>query len=112
MIVIFNGFYLVNYFSGFTDGLLDRPGPSVALLRNAGLFDQNRIEGNSTTTTFTSLNGSLDLKSRVTRGKTPRFQDNIIFSQKLLEIFQLYKVHVFTKLLGHILTFKTIIFHI
>ena len=49
---------------------------------------------------------------RVTRGKTPRFQHNIIFSQKLSEIFQLCKVHVFTKLLGHILTFKNIIFHI
>ena len=49
---------------------------------------------------------------RVTRGKTPRFQHNIIFSQNLSEIFQLGKVHVFTKFLGHILTFKNIIFHI
>ena len=51
-------------------------------------------------------------KGRVTRGKTPGFQHNIIFSQRLSEIFQLCKVHVFTKLLGHILTFKNIIFHI
>ena len=28
----------------------DRPGPSVAFLRNAGLFDQNRLENNATTT--------------------------------------------------------------
>ena len=49
---------------------------------------------------------------RVTRGKTPRFQHNNIFSQKLSEIFQLCKVHVFTKLLGHNLSFENIIFHI
>ena len=49
---------------------------------------------------------------RVTRGKTPRFQLNIFFSQKLSEIFKFCKVHVFAKLLGHILTFFKILFHI
>ena len=40
------------------------------------------------------------------------FSAKYFFSQKLSEIFQLCKVHVFAKLLGHILTFKKIIFHI
>ena len=51
-------------------------------------------------------------RHRVTRCKTPRFQHTFFFSQKLSEIFQLCKVHVFAKLLGHILTFKIIIFYI
>ena len=41
-------------------------------------------------------------RGRVIRGKTPRFQHNIFV--------QLFKVHVFAKLLGHILTFKKISF--
>ena len=33
------------------DGLWDYLGPSVAFLGNPGLFDQNRLESNATTTT-------------------------------------------------------------
>ena len=43
--------YLIIYSSGFTDGLWNRPGPSDAFLTSAGLFDQNSLESNSTTTT-------------------------------------------------------------
>ena len=50
--------------------------------------------------------------SRVTRGKTPWFSAKYFFSQKLSEIFKFCKVHILAKLLGHILTFKKILFHI
>ena len=36
----------------------------------------------------------------------------LFFLKNYQRFFQLCKVHVFTKLLGHILTFKKIIFHI
>ena len=42
---------------------------------------------------------------RVTWGKSPPFQQNIFFSQKLSEIFQFCKVHIFTRVLGHIQIF-------
>ena len=44
-----------NYYSGFTDGLWDRPGPFVAFLESAGLLDQNRLESNSITTIVMNL---------------------------------------------------------
>ena len=52
------------------------------------------------------------MSSRVPRGKTPRFTAKYFFSLKLSEIFTFFKVHIFAKLLGHILKILKILFPI